>query len=392
MGMTASARPERFESLDGLRGVAALAVVFFHFFSAYVPSLLPEQTGHPWWGTDTPLAILYNGGFAVSVFFVLSGFVIANSAAARRLPVWFNLCARYVRLALPVLAGTLFGWALLALSPHTVAALKAVEDHEWLKWVYDGGEPNIYWAVKDALIGVFIHGSSKFNNVLWTMKIELLGSLAIYLLYGIVGAQYRVPSLVIAALASVIALRKPEFAAFAIGALIREAYVVGRLSGRWAWPALIFGVIFGAMMEGYGERLGFTVALPHMLALGEPHQIWHVAAAAALVCAVLVSSKMKRMLSTQSTRFLGDISFGLYLVHVPLLYTLFVPLYLVARGDAIAMAILLVVFVATSLVAGWLFTRLVDRPTIALIRRARSAIGSPIDCTPARDTGNFMNL
>jgi len=376
--MTAPPKPERFESLDGLRGVAALTVVLFHFFSAYVPSLLPEQTDHSWRGTDTPLAVLYNGGFAVSVFFVLSGFVIANSAAARRLPVWFNLCARYVRLALPVLAGTLFGWALLALSPHTVAALKSVENHEWLNWVYDGGEPNIYWAAKDALIGVFVHGSSKFNNVLWTMKIELLGSLAIYLLYGFVAAQYRVRALVIATLASVIALRKPELAAFAIGALIREAYVLDRLSARWAWPALTFSIIFGAMMEGYGARLGLTVSLPRMLALGEPHQLWHVAAAAAVVYAVLVSSKMKHILSTQSARFLGDISFGLYLVHVPLLYTLFVPIYLTARGDTLAMIILFAVFVAMSLFAGWVFTRLIDRPTILLIQRARSAMRAPL--------------
>jgi len=375
--MTVSTKLERFESLDGLRGVAALTVVLFHFFSAYVPSLLPEQTDHPWWGTDTPLAVFYNGGFAVSVFFVLSGFVIANSAAARRLPVWFNLCARYVRLALPVLAGTLFGWALLALSPHTVAALKSVENHEWLNWVYDGSEPTVFWAAKDALIGVFVHGSSKFNNVLWTMKIELLGSLTIYLLYGLVATQYRVPTLMIAALTSVIALRKPELAAFAIGALIREAYVLNRLSGRWAWPALTFGIVFGATMEGYGARLGLTISLPRMLALGEPHQLWHVAAAAALVYAVLMSSKLKHMLSTQSARFLGEISFGLYLVHVPLLYTLFVPVYLTARGDTLAMAILFAAFVATSLVAGWLFTRLVDRPTILIIRRARSAIQTP---------------
>src|SRR6185437_7755900 len=132
---------QRFGSLDGLRGIAALTVVFFHFFSAYVPKLLPEQVADPWWGSDTPLALFYNGGFAVSVFFVLSGFVIANSASKRHLPILFNLLSRYFRLAMPVLAGTLFGWALLALSPNTVAQLKAVENHAWLNWVYDGHEP-----------------------------------------------------------------------------------------------------------------------------------------------------------------------------------------------------------------------------------------------------------
>jgi peptidoglycan/LPS O-acetylase OafA/YrhL len=349
-----------------------LTVVLFHFFSAYVPKILPEQTANPWWGSDTPLAIFYNGGFAVSVFFVLSGFVIANSASKRHLPITFNLLSRYFRLAVPVLAGTLFGWALLALSPNTVAQLKAVENHTWLNWVYDGQEPGLLWAIKDGLIGVFLHGSSMFDNVLWTMKIELLGSLAIYLLYGLVSAKYLVPVLITSSVLSVLGLGKPEFAAFAIGALMREAYVNDRLSSRLVWPALAFGILFGAMMEGYGARLGLE-PFPRMLALGQPHQIWHVIAASAILYAVLMSSGLKHLLSIKPARFLGDISFGLYLIHVPLLYTLFVPLFLEVRNGFWGMAILLGVFLICSVAVGFLFTLLVDRPTVALIRRVQFA-------------------
>jgi peptidoglycan/LPS O-acetylase OafA/YrhL len=369
-------KEQRFGSLDGLRGIAALTVVLFHFFSAYVPKLLPEQVADPWRGSDTPLAIFYNGGFAVSVFFVLSGFVIANSASKRHLPILFNLVSRYFRLATPVLAGTLFGWALLALSPHTVAQLKAVENHAWLNWVYDGQEPGLLWAVQDGLVGVFRHGSSMFDNVLWTMKIELLGSLAIYLLYGLVGARYRVLVLIAAGLVSVIGVRKPEYAAFVIGALMREAYVGNQLSSRLVWPAFAFGILFGAMMEGYGGRLGLG-QLPRMLALGEPHQIWHVIAAVAILYAVLMSSGLKRVLGAKSARFLGDISFGLYLIHVPLLYTLFVPLFLKVQNSFWGMTGLLGVFLVCSVVVGYLFTLLIDRPTVAVIRRVQSSLLQP---------------
>ena len=52
----------RYEILDGLRGVAALMVIFFHCFETYIPQF----------GTQ----IINHGYLAVDFFFVLSGFVI----------------------------------------------------------------------------------------------------------------------------------------------------------------------------------------------------------------------------------------------------------------------------------------------------------------------------
>ncbi len=55
----------RFNTLDGLRGVAAIAVIFFHF------------TQH------TTLRLFSGAGLAVDLFFCLSGFVIAHSYQQR---------------------------------------------------------------------------------------------------------------------------------------------------------------------------------------------------------------------------------------------------------------------------------------------------------------------
>ena len=52
----------RYEILDGLRGVAAMMVVFFHIFEGYAKS--PAQQ------------IINHGYLAVDFFFLLSGFVI----------------------------------------------------------------------------------------------------------------------------------------------------------------------------------------------------------------------------------------------------------------------------------------------------------------------------
>lgn len=59
--MQAPCAPARFTALDGVRGVAAVAVVLFHF---------SQLEASPW---------LRRGWLAVDVFFCLSGFVIAHS-------------------------------------------------------------------------------------------------------------------------------------------------------------------------------------------------------------------------------------------------------------------------------------------------------------------------
>ena len=52
----------RYELLDGLRGVAALLVIWYHFFEGFATSPTDQMMNH--------------GYLAVDFFFVLSGIVI----------------------------------------------------------------------------------------------------------------------------------------------------------------------------------------------------------------------------------------------------------------------------------------------------------------------------
>lgn len=71
----------RLNLLDGLRPVCALAVVVFHFcFQQGNPNQVPVQTS-----AFFPTFYLARYGYlGVNVFFVISGFVIAFSAAGQR--------------------------------------------------------------------------------------------------------------------------------------------------------------------------------------------------------------------------------------------------------------------------------------------------------------------
>ena len=90
----------RYEILDGLRGVAALMVIVFHCFETYIPVFSTQIVNH--------------GYLAVDFFFVLSGFVIGYAYDDRwdRMTTWGFFKRRLTRLHPMVIAGTLVGAAM----------------------------------------------------------------------------------------------------------------------------------------------------------------------------------------------------------------------------------------------------------------------------------------
>lgn len=90
----------RYEILDGLRGIAAMIVVAFHLFETYSPG--PSEQ------------IINHGYLAVDFFFVLSGYVIGYAYDDRwdRMSLWGFFKRRLVRLHPMLILGTLIGAAM----------------------------------------------------------------------------------------------------------------------------------------------------------------------------------------------------------------------------------------------------------------------------------------
>ena len=72
----------RFRTIDGLRGIAAMAVVLFHLNEATVLTYGP-------WVHRSIASLLAHGYLGVDVFFVISGFVIAYSVRNADLSLGF---------------------------------------------------------------------------------------------------------------------------------------------------------------------------------------------------------------------------------------------------------------------------------------------------------------
>ena len=264
--------PGRYPHLDGLRGIAALAVVFCHFTLSFQPALL---SGNPAQGaaaaslgvSRTPLVLLWSPDCAVAVFFVLSGFVLSAAMAGTpgdrpALRVLALVVRRWLRLALPILGSSLLIWAVVGAGGLRNAPAAAANGSDWLAMHFNwlAFQPNSLPAlVGQSLFGIFdILGTPThwWNAALWTMPVEFWGSVGIFVLYAATGhasvwLRAAVLAVVLAVLASGLAgAGAANGAGFAFGALLWEGrrLQVPAIVAWWAGAvALLGGVALGGM-------------------------------------------------------------------------------------------------------------------------------------------------
>ena len=98
-GSFADSKPH-YPLLDGLRGVAAIVVVWYHIFESFATSHLDQGINH--------------GYLAVDFFFLLSGFVLGYAYDGRwgKMNTWSFIRRRLIRLHPMVIFGAIFGGAL----------------------------------------------------------------------------------------------------------------------------------------------------------------------------------------------------------------------------------------------------------------------------------------
>lgn len=350
-----------------------MVVVVFHFMAMLYPNLVPGFTDHPAVIADTPLGILWNGPFAVFVFFSLSGFVIAGSAARRRDQFFSNSLARYFRLAIPMLFSILiaYGWLLIFPNATSIYMSTLESPSRWLLYTQQAPLPPILEVFYEGAVGSFISGSSELNNVLWTMQIELLGSLSLFFIYWLSGSS----NICLLALFLVFSYFGLEFLGvaylcFVFGALLYEAERHRALDRTPTWlPAttLFIGVMIGAPGPGFVDRVGLE-ALPAWLHLGNDRGLVPVIASILILFSVMKFSLLARAFSGRASQWLGRLSFSLYLVHVPILYTIVA--WERITFDLPLFTIFCLYFII-SIFLSIFFYYAIDRPTLRLITFVR---------------------
>ncbi|MBX7161532.1 MAG: acyltransferase family protein [Acidimicrobiia bacterium] len=314
----------RVDALDGLRGWLAVVVATSHAVGVLAPDA-------------NRLSSLLAADFAVRIFFVHSGFVLALKyfrSHDRRWPE-VMLIRRPWRLALPVLAAALVGWALMSIChplPNRIAALSGFE-MEFSRRILTPAS-----VLRQGLIDPLLLGRSIIPGAWWTMPVELYCSLALLAVLVLWGSMPRVvrrtivtlyvllvsvvvlsrraaPVLVFQSLDGAVRLMVILSVAFVFGALL------ARLSASETRPIERFGsehrllAVAGtvlALLVGVAPSILLPVVFQNHSVL----QILHLGCAALVVAAVLAWSTPKRLLQAPISSWLGRISFAVYLIHI----------------------------------------------------------------------------
>lgn len=317
-------RPVGFsDNLAALRGIAATAVVVFHALLIFRvaghddPHRLPFDTESGWLLLNHILIGLVNGHAAVILFFVLSGAVLALSLARTPRLTLTELSSYYVRRALrlgPPLVAVSLAAALLHI--HYFDDVSYAAATSWMGEYYRH-VPTLEEVARNA-VGL----SSSLNAPAWTIRVEIAASIVFPVLY-LASLRDRLVWPMLAVLILILFLPTPTSAVdnylvcFFIGALIpRLGGSVARAYFAMSRPLRIV-VLAGALATlGWFER----VSAPdiHM----DPAEVLAMTLAAAFLVAIVYHGPARRWLQTRTALFLGEVSYGIYLIHFAVLFAI----------------------------------------------------------------------
>lgn len=329
---------------EGIRGIACFMVVLSHLSLSFFPYLHAfDQSRMPahaleLWIHHSPFAFFYSGTAAVYIFFVLSGYVLSYALMARGDTLYKlkSMCfKRYPRLMLPALGSCLLLWlAFTTLQPDGRLL------NEWID-VFGNHAGTFGDALYDGSIRTFWNGYSEYNWALWTMKIELVGSLIIFAL---VYALHRGWSLWwMTPLAVVVSYALIRLVPFNIDNLL-PLNALDMFENSLEILSFLFGMLFYC----YASKIGFKLALIFLLIglyFAGVHDDslsyqwltpWFNDRAYNFLCflsgpfivgSILMNEQLSAFFSTRIPVFLGKISFAAYLNHLLIIYVVGIPFF-----------------------------------------------------------------
>jgi peptidoglycan/LPS O-acetylase OafA/YrhL len=302
--------------LDVVRGLMSWWVVVGHVlaFAGFQENNVPSV-----------IAVVMHGAYAVNVFMMMSGFVIAKVLADKNESYWVFLTRRFLR----IYPGFLVALAVAILArPLYIPFLLA--SRVPLPWHYDqiwDAENNHFWphilAHLSMLYGVIPESTLRYSGIAllgpaWSMTIEF---------------QYYL----VAPFLILIARRfgsKGWFTVIAISGLVSQLFAAS-LQRNFPTSLPTFLPLFLGGMTSYliyaqmreqepkipADILLAGAPLLYLLTGSVPVTIWVFTMALILANGdSTVVSKMKSLLNRPSLLFLGKISYSTYLIHYPILW------------------------------------------------------------------------
>ena len=360
-----------YELLDGLRGVAALLVVFYHIFEGFSFAELTNSAG------DGVISTLNHGHIAVDFFFMLSGFVISYAYDDRwgKMSIGDFFKRRLVRLHPMVVMGALVGVATFAFAgcrqwdgtavsaPYVLLALV-------LTMLMVPALPGLPYEVRGNGEMFPLNGPAwslffeYIGNILYALFIRRLSTKALAIFasalgvahvcffvgdlsgYGCVGVGWTIDS--VNFLGGLVRMLFP----FTVGMLLARTFVPRKVKGAfWMCTILLIALFSVPYIASSGSVSLNSLYEVVCIALLFPLIVWMGA------CGTCGGNFTGRV-----SRLLGDLSYPLYIVHYPIMYLFYAWLIeekYYTLGETWAVSAMVV---AASILLAFLLLKLYDEP------------------------------
>lgn len=304
---------QKISGITGMKGIGAIVVLLYHFCQQFFPSVITNDEMTRVYLvekaiSDTPLYVIVNAQFFISVFWGISGFLISYywycSHDVKKMRE--KVAKKYISFLGPFLLTTILSFVLLKTNGYYHRVLINFSGGVFHSSVYSF-EPHIKDAIAEAVYGVFFLGSANYNPVLWTMKVEFMGSILLtgwLVLWG--DAKKRKYWWGIVCL--LLIAYNPSYLPMMFGAITADYYINGEKSllGKIKVKVAVFVIIFLGGMPFVHTATGIYKYLPE----------WNVWIYYALsIPFILTLANNAKFLSCRFLEYLGRNSFQIYLFH-----------------------------------------------------------------------------
>ena len=357
-----------YELLDGLRGVAALLVLFYHIFEG-----LSFASG------GTPITVINHGYLAVDFFFILSGFVISyayDDRWGKTMTTGNFFKRRLIRLHPMIIMGVILGTITFFLQggvqwDGTKVATSAVMLAMLCAMFFIPAVPGVSYEVR---------GNGEMfplNGPCWSLFFEYIGNI-LYALF-----IHRLSTKALTVLVGLLGITLAWFTTFNVSGydMIGVGWTLDTVNFFGGALRMLFPFSMGMLLARHFKPMNVQGAfwicsvillllfcVPYIVTENSPISLNGLFEA---ICILFIfpillwvgaSGKTTDNFSSRVCKFLGDISYPLYAVHYPIMYLFYAwlidhKLYTITEAWPMALAVYL-----GNILLAYLCLKLYDEP------------------------------